>query len=233
MRKPIPPAPSLVAGDLDAIKGFCEALNIDDCSIPVPTARRLVILDGRIRPVKQELRRLVQMWFAVDCNLMELLKAEPEMAKASRELHGHLVPSPDGRTFLLAIPELRNIPPENSREDAIALFLLFLMNPFKARLCRACKECDQYFVGKTSRHRVYCSRKCAGRRTSREKNRALADAARSKKIERAQRKLRKWNSGNRKEDWISYVRRNADVSKNLLTRAIRTGELDISCVTQS
>src|ERR1700733_7237616 len=149
-RKPIPPAPSVVAGDLDAIKGFCEALNIDDCSIPIPTARRLVILDGRIRPVKQELRRLIQMWFAVDSNLKELLKAEPEMAKASRELRGHLIPGPDGRSLLMVIPELRDRPPENPREDAIALFLLFLMNPFKARLCRACKECNQYFVGNTS-----------------------------------------------------------------------------------
>jgi hypothetical protein len=220
---------TLLTGGIEEVKGLSRTLNTEYFPLPLQTPGGLVKIRGDYRPVRQELRRLIRTWFECELNVGKLLKADPVVAKAALVFDAHLISGRSGQGHILCVPVPKDMPLGNPLSIAIGLFLGFLFNPYSHMLAGPCKECDQYYVRKTIRQIVYCSSKCGRKHTSRESNRVRAQTQRAKDIKLAQNALNSWCQDSHKEGWKDYVHRKTRVSKNLLTRTFKSGELVAPC----
>lgn len=222
-QKPIFP----LSPSIDTLKMFICALNCDFCTVPVRVKGGWGILSGDYRPVNRELRRLVQAWFASGPNVSKLLSEDPVLSQLSRVVRAFLLPTKGGRAHLVYIdgPENTGLVPGDPIEIALGLFFLFLLNPYNEKLGGPCKHCGKYYLKKTKRQVVYCSKRCGLKNTSQAVIREQRRQEHQEILEKAKHFSGKWTKANTHKGWKDWVSGNAMISKNWLTRAVKNGEL--------
>ena len=217
----------LISPDLDSVKAFVYALNAEVAFFPKPVNGELTLCKLDYRPVQTELRRLVEAWYKSGPNVSKLLESEPLLERESRSFRAHMIPTQTAQARLLYISVPDNMDPRDPRETAFGLFINFLLNPFNQRLGGPCKHCNKYYVKKTKRQNVYCSRKCSLNHTSLETNRRQRARENAMKLKRVKISLTAWSMLKRISDWKIYVSKDTNISKNFLTRAQKHGLIDI------
>jgi hypothetical protein len=216
----------LFAPDLEDLKGFIEPLNTDGFwyRSPVEGGRERVWID--YRPVRRELRRLIQAWFDSGPNVAKLLSADPVLAREARRFRAELFPTETGRAKLMYLTAPEKMDPAEPLATALGLFLDFLLNPFNEQLGGPCAHCGKYYVKKTERKRtVYCSERCGHRVTSRLANKDRRDREHKEQLELAKRWTMKWLDVKTALPWKDWVSNRTHIKKHWLTRAVKRGEL--------
>ena len=215
----------LLPPDIDKLRMFVNCLNTDFYELPFPTIAGWVKVKGDYRPVKQELRRLVQAWFDSGPNVQKLFSADPSIARHALGFRAHLIPTktPRAKLVYLTVPE--NLPPGDIQAIALGLFFDFLLNPFNEKLGGPCAHCHKFYIKKTKRQTVYCSKKCGLKHTSQAVIRKHRQDEQERKLKRAKRFSEKWADARTSKGWKQWVSEASNISKNWLTRTVKSGEL--------
>jgi hypothetical protein len=125
-----------------------------------------------------------------------------------------------------ALDEARQISAQDPFEDAMGMFYLFLLNPYNEKLGGPCKQCGKYYVKHTKRQIAYCSKRCGLKHTSRAFFKKQRQQDRQEKVEKVKRSAAKWAAMKTDQGWKEWVSSNTRVSKNFLTRLVKSGEVD-------
>lgn len=215
----------LAAPDIETLKGFVDALNtkVFPFIVPGESGWRRVLKD--YQPVQWELRRLARAWLDSGPNIVKLFSADPILAQASLSVRAHLIPTKGGRAHLTCVTVPDNLAPGDPLEIAMGLFLDFLVNPTNERLGGPCKHCNKYYVKKTKRQIVYCSKQCGLKHTSQTAIRKQRQREHLENLEKAKRSSAKWAKTKTSKDWKDWINRETRIGKSFLTRAVRKGEL--------
>jgi hypothetical protein len=208
-------------GDL---KRFVQLLNTEDYWIASLLEGRQKV-GGDYRPVQRELRRLVREWFDSGPNVSKLLNADPMVDQVAQIFRPYFIPTQCGTARLAYLKVQEYIPNVKPLEIALGLFLKFLINPYNEMLGGPCKKCDNYFIKKTKRQKVYCSKQCGHRNTARLVNRKRRQREHLKLLKLAKQLISEWHQAKTRMDWKKWVSRDPQITKNWLTRAVRKGEL--------
>jgi hypothetical protein len=95
---------------------------------------------------------------------------------------------------------------------------MLVTNPSWRLLAGPCKGCDLYFIKKTTRKRVYCSKTCSSHATALASVRKKRDQVRLEKIAQAQAAIDLWAKARRDSDWKYWVSSETGYSVRWLTR---------------
>ena len=211
----------LFAPDINTLKMFVQFLN----GRYRPSMRHSVRTGGTagLAPDQLEVRRLVQAWFDSGQDPKKLLQSEQALAHDSRNIRACLVP---GTHYArLAILDIGTRDVRDPLSNAFGIFILFLLNPENRNLCGPCPQCGEYFIKKSDRKRVYCSKSCGHKHSGVVANRRLRANERRQQLMRAAEYGALWEKAKTSLSWIKWVSKKADISKHLLTRALRSGEI--------
>ena len=206
----------------DDLEGFKEAINYEGSWVPGRGRDSVKGVAKDYRPVHRELRRLLTAWRDSGPNISKLAIAEPFL---TRRFAAQLIPNPSRFAQMAYFTAPGDI--EQAEPVAIAqgLFMNFLLNQDNERLGGPCRHCDKYYVMKTKRQDVYCSKQCGQKHTSQAAIRKYRRVQHAKKLEKANRYAARWAKTKTSKDWKDWINRETLISKNFLTRAVRNGEL--------
>jgi hypothetical protein len=142
------------------------------------------------------------------------------LGQVEKAFHFRIVPTPSGRAYLVASPT-----GENFRDVALVYFGRLILNPECEKLSGPCLKCGKYYIKKTIRHSVFCSRGCSGGAVQ-TKRRARLHAKKLSEVEKAianyrTRPVRYAKLGCK--EWILQAMPN--ITSKFLTRAIHRDEL--------
>ena len=213
------------------LKRFVLLLNTEDYwSASLLEGRQKV--GGDYRPVQRELRRLVREWFDSGPNVSKLLDADPMVDQAARDFRPHFVPTKSGTARLAYLTPPEYLPQVKPLEIALGLFLNLLINLNNERLGGPCKHCGNYYVKRTKRQIVYCSKRCGLKHTSQTAIRKHRQREHEETLKKAKRFAAMWAKTKTRMHWKEWVNGETWISKNWLTRAVKNGELvePIKCI---
>jgi predicted RNA-binding Zn ribbon-like protein len=214
--------------DLKGLECFVKCLGPD-------ISKTLTVFGGNSKrdnsfdfgPIREELRRLIRAWDESGPNLTELLGNEDVLAAAAADIRGHLFTDAGPRAHLI-LETQNSVDGSDPVMAASKLFLSFLLNPYNVRLRGPCPRCDKYFLAKNQRKkRIYCSMTCGHGVTAREANKIRRRHERKNIIARANASLLQWAKTRRVKQWKEWVHDNTLISKNLLTRMVKEGEIKL------
>jgi hypothetical protein len=224
-----------LADDLDSV---CYLLNFrhqqQSSSLSLselrPEIRRAVtvahqaapIVESQIRP---ELRRLVTAWQESGPNLAKMLEADNVLENRIKHWRALMVPTNSGNAQLLWMPNPSDFNPASPKDMALAHFMDLLINPLWYKLGGPCRRCDKYYVKKTHRQKVYCSRRCGSVTTALETNRKRRSKDHEEKLHRARTAAQEWSAIDTRLPWKQWVSRKASISIKWITRAENKREI--------
>lgn len=153
-----------------------------------------------------------------------LEQSGPDLSKIDRQAYaGVLVRSGSG---LRMIP-VPHVPGDGTRDVVSHYFIQLLLNPERERLGAPCPNCGNWYIKKTLRKSVFCSRPCADRKKLTTK-RAKAHKRKLERVISAMNNYatrpRKWAALNWKQ-WVMQAE--PDVTANFITHAINKREITI------
>ena len=110
----------------------------------------------------------------------------------------------------------------------VEAFTKLITNPFWAKLCGPCPQCEDYFLRKTDRKRVYCSQRCSSRHTAISATAERRLQTSQEKILKAQHEIDEWKKARPKSNWKIWVaartsRSRISLTVHWLSRAVNAG----------
>jgi hypothetical protein len=183
--------------------------------------------EPRLPEQQRFLRELVGKWNSCDRSYESLLKREPAVAAILNRTQWttRLFPAPTGGASLWVAPSLRQPEPEPGRDFALQLFVNFLTHRSCQRLGGPCPRCGRYYIRRTVRQRVYCSRKCAKDTTAVAATTKRLQAKKAADLQCAANAVAEWETTRRRQDWKRFVKARCRLSFHFLTRAVNEGTL--------
>lgn len=214
--------------DLEKLKQVCAFLNLGKVPSldfgPALTGQRFKTMD--FTPFKLALRKLVKEWLDSGPNMELMVERNPSLWRKIEKVIIELQPTNTGavKVDLAAMPREEELP----RFDLFvhSFFLLLIMNRYWNRLGGPCARCDNYYIKKTSRQKVYCSKRCGLMETSISANRRRRLRMRMEKVEKAREFIAKWKTTRTKRNWKEWVSEKTRFKRTWLTRAVTSGDLD-------
>lgn len=200
----------------------------------------LIALNSESPLRREEMRRLVNGWERSERDVAKMLLTHAELKPY---LYGdrkqlppwRAMPLPSGSGLrVILMPNGPNHPmtrEELIRDEARLMFLHFLIHPLRERLCKEpCVRCARYYVKKTARQKVYCSRRCSRDGTAAFATKSRLREERDHKLRIASEEARNWISARTDKDWKTWVasRKSAKrvgITPKFLTRAVNNSEL--------
>jgi len=172
-----------------------------------------------------ELDRLIKLWMNSGPNLRKMFRKYPELAQRARTGRTVFYPLPSGRGYLEWVPIVNERAAPSPEDQALEYFMALITNSQWEMLGGPCQRCKDYFLKKTRRQRVYCSRTCGSRVTAGQAVNRHRQQQRAKKIVIAQRAIGKYSEHKRREAWKEWVSNQTGCTKRWITRAVNKGEL--------
>jgi hypothetical protein len=186
-----------------------------------------LVQERRFKETPPLLRKLVQAWRFSDPDSVRLSRDQEKIwADVYRYWNGRrlnplrLVVSPGGGAGFF----LNNRSEPDPHKEALRWFLELLLNPEREKLAGPCPRCSNYYIRRSARNKVYCSRSCGTRATALAATKKRRDEEHADKLKRADERIRKWEKSP-KCDWKAFVSERGDISVKFLTRAVNNGEL--------
>jgi hypothetical protein len=175
--------------DLDYVRRFADGLNEEVLKLPFPGNGNLRFEPPNSGQTKQELLRLVQAWFDSGPNVEQMWEENRALRELSHMIGGNLLPTKSGRAYLTPVAGLGKSGryPGTPFEAALRSFFIFLLNPYNEKLGGPCKLCGKYYVKKTKRQTVYCSKRCGLMQTSKSAVKRRREKEHQDKLARAKR----------------------------------------------
>lgn len=172
-----------------------------------------------------ELDRLIKLWMNSGPNLRKMFRKHPELAQRVRAGSTVFSALPYGRGHLEWVPIENERAAPSPEDQALEYFMTLITNPQWKMLGGPCQRCKDYFLKKTRRQRVYCSRTCGSRVTAGQAVNRHRQQQRAKKIEIAQRAIGKYGEQKRRLAWKDWVSNHTGYTTQWITRAANKGEL--------
>lgn len=203
----------LTAG-LDDLKNLCSELN------------------DAITPWNPELRRLLTVWQQSGPNLKAMLEADRKLKKElETEFLPVIVPTETGRAYVYLNPRPitfeaeQPMPSEVITRIARSYFMVVTLSPACDKFGGPCPRCQRFFIRKTAKRSVYCSRRCASQHSAIEATIKARAEQRKSKLARAERAMaeweQSWKKGRTRKTWKEWVAASdPDITVRFLTRAI-------------
>jgi Family of unknown function (DUF6076) len=217
------PSILLLPPTLEQIERLVEPLNTEFARVRVPAENGWRLARVDCRPVQRELRRLVQAWRDSGPNVSKLLSSHPVLARESNHLRARFTPTNGSYGRLTFMAESKELSPIDPLAIALGLFFGFLLNPYNVHLSGPCKHCGRYFVRRSGRRRVYCSKRCGLKHTSQMAIQKKRGQEKDEKVQRVLRLIEVWRMRKRRQDWKEWVAGYPEITKNWITRAVRAG----------
>jgi len=213
------------APDEDSLDRFVYALNTDFIFWPkLPHLHGTRVID--YRDVRDELRRMVRAWFDSGPNTSTLFGADTILSQAARQSRAFIIPTKTRVAKVAILPGSDDMNPAEPKTIAIGLFLIFLIDPRNHLLRGPCAACGNYFVNKTGRqNRVYCSIRCSRKLTSLQANKKRRAKERAHQLKAVRALIHEWEKKNTRSEWQEWIVNKRIVSKNWLTRALKSGDI--------
>jgi len=170
------------------------------------------------------LRSLVERWVKSGPNLRKLFAQEPELERRTRRWEMLLYATNTGRGYLdsTPVPSQISLSPE---ERALKDFMALITNPQWSLLCGPCRRCGNYYLKKTKRQDVYCSRICSSGETAVSATRKWREREQAKKIGIAQKATAEWSEKKRRLGWKEWVSNETGYSVRWISRAVNNETL--------
>jgi hypothetical protein len=183
----------------------------------------------RLRPSEsqEELRRLVRLWIESGPDLIEMFREEPELELRIRHGRTTFYPMHDGRGHLDWSPKVIGPAQPSFKNDALEDFMILITNPLWELLGGPCSRCGDYYLKKTKRQKVYCSRVCSSKTTAVSTMRQRRQQEHADKIRRAQEAIDDWSKARRRQTWKRWVANRTGCSLNWITRAANNRSLRV------
>ena len=188
-----------------------------------PDEERLV----RLRPSEMqiELYRLITLWKKSGPNLRKMFRKNPELAERAGAGSTVFYTLPYGRGYLDWFPIANERAASSPQDQALRYFMTLITNPQWEMLGGPCRRCKDFFLKKTRRRRIYCSRKCGSRITAVQAVKRHRQQEHAKKIQRARNAKEEWGKRRRRLSWKEWVSNATGYSVKWITRAVTSGEL--------
>ncbi len=195
---------------------------------PIDAVENIVAGLNEAEPIYREgqrfLRELVMKWNNYGRNLNTMFKEEPALAAIiSREWKVFLAPTNDGGACMCISPSAH----QPRVHLALYLFMNFLIHRGWRRLGGPCSRCHRYYVKKTVRQTVYCSRKCAKDATAAAASSRRLENQKAADLRSARAAIERWERGSRRQHWKRFVAGQCRLSLHFLTRAVNAGRLRV------
>ena len=215
--------------DLESLDFMCLCLNMGRVPYPVFGSspwkiKKVEMLD--FIGFKRELRAIVKSWQESGPNLEVWAARNPEIWDKIKHVSVQLIPTCTGTAkpdFLAVLPN------EKAAQGAefwkLSLFLMLVMCRHWDKLAGPCPRCDMFYVKKTKRQKVYCSKRCGLIETSVKANRRRRGKLHKQRLAAATRHIEKWLERPRRSDWKTWVSSQMGCTKHWLTRVFNRGEL--------
>jgi hypothetical protein len=176
-------------------------------------------------------RSLVSKWMASGPNLRKMLDEDPRLKRLTSSGQTQFYPGKGGRGYLYWRPSPLKEGLEGWKIEALEAFMILITNPLWAKLCGPCPQCDDYFLRKTDRKRVYCSRSCSSRRSAISTMKEKRRKALEEKILKAQHEIDELKKTKPKTTWKVWIasrtsRSRIPLTAHWLTRAVNSGLID-------
>ena len=137
-----------------------------------------------------------------------------------------VISTSSGKAKIILFPAFSEGPGFTFKLSVYDFFLNFLIDSSCDRLGGPCARCGVYYVKRSVRERVYCSKLCGARETSRLRNEKSRHLLHKKRLARANHYISKWLAdNNHKLDCKAWVHKAARLSKHWLTSAEKSGAL--------
>ena len=112
-------------------------------------------------------------------------------------------------------------------QEAVRFLLMLILNPEWERLAGPCTRCGNYYIRRSARNKVYCSRSCGTRATALAATKRKREEERAEKLRRVVQLSQKWITARTKQDWKSWICEQRDITRSFLTRAGNNGDLKV------
>lgn len=163
------------------------------------------------------LRSLITRWMASGPNLRKMLDDDPNLKHLVSPGETQFYPGQEGRGYLYWHPSPPKEGLKNWEIEALEAFTMLITNPFWAKLCGPCPQCQDYFLRKTDRKRVYCSQRCSSRNTAISATAEKRLQTSKEKILKAQHEIDEWKKANPRSNWKVWVAARTSRSRIPLT----------------
>lgn len=186
--------------------------------------------------IQLELESIIQKWSSCKTS-QEMFTRYPKLVHELRKIFAwymQMMPSPVMRRFDLQFPKIitwdgklimqgiHKEPYWRARE----LLTVLVNHPQQDKLAGPCPRCGRYFVKKTAKQKVYCSRNCGTGASAAISTRKRRQQERAEKLFRAVQSNAQWSTSRSPKSWKDFVAaQHPDITPKWLTRAVRRGEL--------
>lgn len=164
---------------------------------------------------------------------MKLPAGAPSGIEAEKALTVHLASGNPGADLLVTYNPRR---PWTAWDHAWNFFIQFLLNADIERFGGPCRRCRRYYVRKTAKPSIYCSRECASQATAIKRTIENRKRRHAQKLELAVKGIDRWRSlvakGRTTKGWKEFVASESksgdpalDLTVRFLSRAENKGEL--------
>lgn len=185
----------------------------------------------RFKETPPMLRKLVQAWQASGPDLFRFSLDQRQMWKdvdrywvAGRRLNPLLLLGAPGGGAGIG---QNHRPERDPYKEALRLFIALLFNPQCDKLAGPCPRCGNYYIRRSARNKVYCSRSCGTRATALAATRKRREEEHADNLLRAAVAAREWTRARTKKEWKPWVScRVPGITAKFLTRAVNKGELE-------
>jgi hypothetical protein len=172
-----------------------------------------------------ELRKLVETWQKSGPNLAKMLKDDAVLGVRVRHGRTLLAATSTGKGHLVWLPTPRDVNAHSWKGLALAHFMDLIVNPKWHKLGGPCQRCHKYYVKKTCRQKMYCSRRCGSSMTALATTRKKRIEVRVQKVIRAQAAANQWATVRTRRRWKEWVSIQTMITVKWLTRAVNKGDL--------
>jgi len=158
------------------------------------------------------------------------LEADPNLRSLTAFGRTRLYPGTNGRAYIEWTPSPSTEELEQWKIEVLQLFVTLITNPLWEELQGPCPTCGDYFLRKSARKRVYCSRKCGARRTAVSAVKVQRLRMQQEKIRFAKKLIAEWEGTVRRigwKDWIAKRTLGSDLALTVhwLTRSVNNGSI--------
>jgi hypothetical protein len=180
------------------------------------------MLNDEIKGV--EVRRLVTAWKESGPNLLELWLKFPELKEKMTPGRFFIHPYGIGGQ-IMNLPNGAVNPGPTSPEAALAMFTSLILHPQLEAFGGPCKRCSKYYLRRTTRQTVYCSRQCGAATNAALHTRVRRENEHKEKLNMARKAIADWTPSRTNREWKRRVALKSKVTVKWLTRALNKGEL--------
>jgi hypothetical protein len=159
--------------------------------------------------------------------LVKLLSDDEGLAARVKHGRTRLLPTDTGKGHLLWLPNPPGLNTGFWNEQALAHFMDLIVNPQWHKLGGPCYRCGIFYVKKTSRQKVYCSRRCGATRTAAAVTRKRREKERAQNLRRAQEAASHWATDRTRVPWKQWVSSETKITVKWLTHAVNRGDLGV------